>query len=704
MTCLRATHRQTGLRSEADRVPRQPLPGAWLAAVALPVICCARYSGFIYPNYLGALAFQSGVLALAWLWAWQWCRCGSRARGLALAEICLGAYALLSVLSCLWAPSARLSLIGSIPIVFCVVWAIGIGRTVRSREGIRLVLRGMFVAGVIAALTGLYYVCLYGAVRHALPFLREFKLLSAGTEFLAHLRITRGEIKQALGHRNFLAIFLLPPILLGAADILSPVPARGAKGGRVLRWPPRPVAACVIVMLTALVLCKSVGAMLGLLVGAGALLAVRLSRRRRLVLLGVAMSLTVVLIVLLVLPSVGQWLIERHGSQATRWYMWHGTLRMILDRPALGWGAGMFLPHFADYKPTFPMRYGWLLNLTIYPHNELLLVAVGGGVAALLLYVVAGLFMVRSHLRKAEQVADAGERILPWAVFACFTAMFVHGLVSVSLRFWAPAAAYWTLAGLLLAFPRTGEDAPAASRAALPTGTSAVVVLGLSLAILVGAKQVVWSGARAEWLMAGALERPGVGFEKRLHGLVEAADRSRYVPDCFIALRTRASMLHRKGRIDDAITAYEDIESLAPGYKSVRRRLGGLYAKRASQVSSGNPKAAEQDWRRAVGALELSLRQNPYNYGVRHQMVRTLMAASHRNLPHAMRYAEEGVRIAPEKAMGYFVKGRLLAQVGQKSEALACLEKALARCGRHEGELAAHIAHLCARLREETAR
>jgi len=340
--------------------PTRGRVAAGLVAGLLFLLPVARYDGFLYPHFSLLVLFHLAVLALLLIWAFPVRAAAPRSSGSYSAQILLGAYALVSVASCFWAPDRRLSAIGSIPIVFGVIWALLLGQLLRDPRDVRLILRGAFLAGTLAALSASYYVLREGQISF---------------------------VEKVLGHRNFLAIFLLPPILFGLADLFSPILVPGARRDSVLGLPDVVVSVCVALMILALLMCKSWGALLGLAAGAICLLACRLSWQKRAYILFGAIGLVVVGLAVLSLPSISARLIKH--AQATRWFMWQGALRMIADRPLLGWGSGMFMPYFADYKPTAPMEYGWLTVITIYPHNELLLVVAEGGMLALALYVGA---------------------------------------------------------------------------------------------------------------------------------------------------------------------------------------------------------------------------------------------------------------------------------------------------------------------------
>jgi tetratricopeptide (TPR) repeat protein len=646
---------------------------AALAAAVLLAVSAAKWDGFGYRSYPGAVIFQCGALALLLAWAWPRRLPVGTWRALRPAAYLFCAYAAFSMASSAWAPEPRLAAIGSLPMFFGVTWTLALGHLLTDQRHTRLILRGMFAAGTVAALAGLLYVLLSGQGSWTV------QIHGLGEFFRALWQ--RGYLLESVeGHRNFLATFLLPPLVMGLADLLTPLLTRPAQRGAtlglsaVVLWP------CLLLMLGVFALCQSWGALLGLIVGLACVFAARLSPRARWGLLAGFLLLIVSAFICLSLPAVNARLMQSH--QATRWFMWQGALRMIHDHPIFGWGSGMFVLRFADYKPTGAMEFGWLGNITIYPHDELLLVAAEGGLIALGLYLAGHFFAVRGHLRKA-QAQDASLRIAAWAVFGGFLAMFTHGLVEVSLRFWAPAAAYWTLLGVMIASDRSGGPAPADTRRGSRVDATLLFV-SASVMVVAAAVGIVFSGAWAEWLIGGASNMPGMEAKAQLKALIrndaEAARFSRYVPDYLVALRSRAEFELRDGNEDGSIAEYEEIERVAPGYGPVRRILATLYLDRARKAASLSRRAATADLQKAVERIKLAIRQNPYDADSRLVYADLLLQPPDRNVPAAIGELRAAVKGDPKRMEPRYWLATLLARSGQKEEARAVLDEAAALC------------------------
>ena len=667
---------------------RRSTAAAWVSTAVLLGVCAFHWDGFVYSQYSGAVVSQTGTLVLLLIWAWPRGWEKSRRQKLSLAAVLLAGYAAFSALSPLWAPHGRLAAIGSIPVLFWATWALILGKLLRDRKAMRIVLEAIFLAGTVAALAGLYYV-LGG---YALPEIRQ---VQGQHSFLTIINRMLARIEMVHGHRNFLAIFLLPPVLLGVADLFSPVLQPGARRGRILQLPAYLLVPCLGVMGVALLACKSIGGLLGLFIGCACLACLRLSRRRRLLLIGIFAALAVAGLVLLSRPFVTEWLLTSHGAQATRWFMWQGALRMILERPVFGWGTGMFLPHFADYKPTLPMAYGLLRDLTLYPHNEVLTVAAEGGLIALALYLGGLLFAVRAHLRAAE-TEDTERRIVGWAVFAGFLAMFAQGLVSVALRYWAPCALYWTLVGLMLAFSKIEAEPSPKDPARVGQQAGTFRFIGVLVVVVVLAWGVVRSGAQAEMLMRHFVERSKAGPQQQIEYYAQAARLSRYVPDHLVALRRRAKILAALGEYDDAIAAYEELNGKAPGYGPVRKYLGRLYSARAVRRDPQSEQG-KADFERAVDVLNRAVKQNPYDAEARVLLAHALNLSPDEHLSTAIEHVRAAVEAEPDNPRVHYELARFLAKAGETREALGALDRAQPLCDEEQQGLKMRIG----RLREE---
>lgn len=105
--------------------------------------------------------------------------------------------------------------------------------------------------------------------------------------------------------------------------------------------------------------------------------------------------------------------LSHEGSNQARWTMLRDTLRMIAEKPMLGWGYGSFEYSFLHFRinqipPTV------VTEIANHPHNEILLWWVEGGLVALLgmgLIVFGGGRLVVRAWRRDAQALNTGSRV-----------------------------------------------------------------------------------------------------------------------------------------------------------------------------------------------------------------------------------------------------------------------------------------------------
>jgi len=539
-------------------------------------------------------------------------------------HILLLSYVALCALSCLWSGVVWVSFLGALAVVFYVGWALLVSHLVRTLRDTRFVCYGVIAAGTAAALA----------------------------MFVERLRGTEDAKAIVMGHANFLASFLLAPILLSLALLGSGLVQvrRGARSGRtgarsLLRC--GALAVGIGGMGWALKITLSMGAYLGLAFGVGTYALIRVGRRARLALLGgVALALLGVCAWLYVPEGRTDQLARRllRSHQASRLFLLQGSARMIAARPALGWGVGTFMSRWPRHKPVEAAGYGWLETISLHPHNEFVLVAVEVGLVGLILFVaVLAVLIVRAvRLRTAPSPREEGQAVLAAdsktsqsraALVAALCAMLFHGIFTVSLRFWGPAAMFWTLVGLLLRAgagydAEEGEAQPAAAkprnsdteaRTGRAAGVAAPLAVGLVCALVWGLAPL--RGLASEYLLGRALTAQRKGAAAAAASLYERGLRlSMYGPSRIVCQGRLGDCFRDVGDLDRAIDAYEDLQGLAPGLWRSQLTLGELYLKRSYVRQSTS------DARVAAKHLSEFVRFNPN----RDQATRLLRAARKR--------------------------------------------------------------------------
>lgn len=630
---------------------RRSLAASIAAVTVVLTVSCSQWPWLLRPSYAAAAVLQTGVLALL-LIAFLPLRTGPWP-GLRpnTASIFLALYAAYTIATSLWATQPGISLAGAATAATGPLWAALLGTLLRREGHLRAILRGIFFAGAIAAAVAI----VWAAVARRLEV-----------------------IELVMGHRNFLAVFMLPGLVLGGAELVSRVLGRPLQPLRLNRWV---IAGGMLLMLIALGACKSAGAFAGFAVGAACVACIWLTPRRRIILALCALLAIAAAFLLTAHAARTGALMKSH--HATRWYMWQGTLKMISERPLHGWGTGMFAFNFTPYKPAEPMKHGWLTSVTIYPHDELLLVAVEGGLIALLLYLLAHIWIIRDALRPNDPppglpAPDTPDPALAWILVGAVAAMFTHGLVEVALRFWAPAAMYWTLLGLLIAWPRARrtEEPAAATAPVAPRWVGFLLALGLAVLAFWG---LVWAGLRSEQLLNTAASR--AASPQALVGELQQGIRlCRYAPDWIIGTGRLADVQADAGDLDAVIRTYEELNTRTNGFGHIRRYLASARMRRGALNSAKDPESAKADLARAIELLQSAVRANPYDPAARKTLAMALLTASLRNLPAALDHARVAAECEPDSPESRYLYGALLLESGRKAEARPELDAAARLC------------------------
>jgi arylsulfatase A-like enzyme/tetratricopeptide (TPR) repeat protein len=127
------------------------------------------------------------------------------------------------------------------------------------------------------------------------------------------------------------------------------------------------------------------------------------------------------------------------------------------------------------------------------------------------------------------------------------------------------------------------------------------------------------------------------------------ADDSQNVLACFNLARTRL----KQGKVDEAVTWYEQTLKIDPAFTQARTGLGIVYRNR-------------KQWSRAIEEFEEALEVGP-NYIARHNLA--TIYAQQGALDQAMKHAREAVKLGPKQAESYNVLGSIYLLMKQLQEA-----------------------------------
>lgn len=135
------------------------------------------------------------------------------------------------------------------------------------------------------------------------------------------------------------------------------------------------------------------------------------------------------------------------GSIATRLSIWRSSLRMIADRPLLGWGFENFRDFFGMYREE---RHAVLTQGRVIadrPHNQILYLAFAAGPLAVLIFIWMVLVFARAVLRILKDRAEkSGEETL--LLIGLVASVFAY-LVQEEFSFSVPAVTpiFWLILG-----------------------------------------------------------------------------------------------------------------------------------------------------------------------------------------------------------------------------------------------------------------
>jgi O-antigen ligase len=614
---------------------------AWVAGATLVLQPITRVNGFIYPHYINGVILTIATLALLTLWLVRVAG-GGGGRRIGPAEICLLFFSLCGLAQVFLARNFRISIISEVNLLIPIVWALLLARLLPGRRAIRFVARAVVASGALASLVAFFYLIWKG---------------------------NTGAVEWVVGHRNFLAIFILPSAILCLAELSAGL-FRAKEG--ILGLPKYVTAPIAIAIIVVIGISGSIGGLLGIVVGVGLLALLPLSNRLRAAALVLALVVGIAGIVVLSQPKVEAKTAQ--NQQFQRWYLWKGAVKMFAEHPWAGWGPGMFQLYFADFKPTAPKRYGILTSITYHPHNEFLLIAVEHGLAGLALYVGAFVLLVTVVVRKVQRTEDASERLKLWALGCAFGAMLAHGMVTVALRYWAPSAVFWTIVGALIA----SIEKPLAPRPLLARGRlelqaiAALVGLGVAIATF---SAYLKPGMQAEWLLNGAfgeIRQPAA----RAECCVRARELSRNPSDYLKSYQLQAGFELESDNLDGAIATMKELEEVAPGYAHVRAVLAEFYMRRLKKEGKFQNASGDPDLSRAIEMFERAVRQDPWDAKARLELARCLMMESPSNVLKSIEHAEVAAVVEPESAGAHLMLSTLLLDAGRASEALTHAELA----------------------------
>jgi len=190
------------------------------------------------------------------------------------------------------------------------------------------------------------------------------------------------------------------------------------------------------------------------------------------------------------------------GSVEGRFEMWAGALRMLVERPVLGWGLGSYLllqgrwTHMGD-SPEQVLLFG--TGHQNIAHNYYVQWAADTGLLGLVVFLGLLLALFQTGFSTLKSLRGSWERTLLMAALCATVGGVVEVVGSPAFQFCGLWAVFWAIAGLIIAAARQGE--------AVSAGTAGQqVVRVLSIAVVVGIV-FLWLG---RWVAEPKSEPRGV--------------------------------------------------------------------------------------------------------------------------------------------------------------------------------------------------
>jgi len=696
------------MNSESDRVA---LPVAVAFGAGLAVAALAWYGKLRHPSYIRQVLL-TGILAPAALTV-ALLLLGPSLSGLraALGGTCAAvffaavwAHAGIAWLSLLWTSNAGATLDRAVVLTTLAVW--GSAWLLASRGS-----RWKFMAAAFFVVTGLE--AFTGASSHLAQ-------MSLGT--------APARLSAPIGNANTVAVLMFFPILGGVAIVVASL-------GNERCWPWPGLGGAVLAVLATATFCFAgsrsglVGLAAGLVV-LSALILLRLCPARGMspkwALLPVALAAIGICGGGVALAASAGARAElsyrlRSGSLAARYYGSMASWEIFKENPVGGSGAGTFLSEAP--RRTLPERYAGSYGNTFLnvAHNEYAETGAELGVLGLMAFlaVLGGAFT--GGFRGSRWSGDTLEAGLSAALCASIAAVAVSSLADPSFRYWDFTGVFYAGAALAAAMDRQGHGRPDRELAAGGPGATVRIVTVFGGVLLAGLAGMRWAGPdmmrEKRWLEAHVAARNGdhaaadVKYRAavRAHGNFlsrvlahydwiserAAADRPREaltlaeeldaeMPECPLVLRRLSSARLKPGDYAGALAALVRSGRRDPFARSFPRDFFGVFEKSAQKkgiaTAPGSRRERESSGNAGIiEAVRARLRLSGHDSAV----LASLEAASRKSWSEAERLIR-----GMDPSSASFVeldlwRGLLLIDAGRPEEAVAALERHLARCKRH---------------------
>ena len=431
-----------------------------------------------------------------------------------------------------------------------VVWAVRSRRAVRALAGL-CVLATTLVVG-------------YGIAQHL------------GYDVVTYSQSPQDRLFSSLGNPNMLAGFLLL--------MLWTIVGLGLDAKRL--WVRVGLGLLAAGMLWCLVLTYTKGAWIALAVScliafawfiSGWRLPFALSRRRRLGLLAISGAVVGLTFLIAHRPILGR-LYTLKDSAAVRMVYWAGARGVVQEHPVFGTGIGTFQIVYPDKRPSNFRAAGATYN-TLHAHCEPLEILTELGIVGLLCWGWLLFAFYRGVFRTLARGEQCPTRGLMAGMMLGITALLLHNLVDVNLRWYSTPTYFWLFLGLSVAISRLGDGASQDDmELSLPESSAARWALAVVFVAALGAtvKVRVVDAWRSE-----VCYRKGQNLAQRAQWSAALGQTDRAIaldPSNLRAYYQQAYCYYEQKMYGEAIRSYLHLEQLAPHFCQLQYNLAIVYS------------------------------------------------------------------------------------------------------------------------------
>jgi O-antigen ligase len=315
-------------------------------------------------------------------------------------------------------------------------------------------------------------------------------------------------------------------------------------------------------------------------------------------------------------PVASQWLHSRYAyrSLLQRYYFWGWSLKMVAERPLLGWGAGTFVAANGSFSSIDRFRYlneegpyFLFADATVHSHNEFLEVMVELGVVGLTVYLLLLCWVVVKGITGSKKITTPPVRFYLYGLFGGFIGLCVQSFFSVGLRYWDLAPYFWTSVGALLAAGSLSESEERLSPIVFGLrGKKLRLVIFLMLLglVIIFWYQVVQKGYRAQMNLYQADILREDGEDARAVPYYRKAKEDAYIyPDLVRGQYALGKILFNLRRWQEARETLETVDSLAADFIYTNLLLANVYEQLGEKE-------------KALTFFRKYWRQNPYDENI----------------------------------------------------------------------------------------